>query len=248
MTTNSLFRGVTLAGAALLVITFAHRTASADEIFIAGSTLACFGAGCTPGEGASTSLGMTFNNSTFAITTTSGFGVLTGTANATPGLNFNNLGSFTMSPTPGNLVGHPFTLVITFTAPQGFTGSNQITVAGTISDFGMNRVIFEWDPFSSTLSFNDLNCEPNPTTCGTGSFVFTLNDVVVAPGETVAITGSISRAEQQPIPEPTTMLLLGTGLAGVAIKARRTSKVARVSKKPIRSAFHSPHPQTKRAD
>src|SRR5829696_9058886 len=159
MTTKSLFRSVALAGAAVLVITFAQRTASADEVFIAGSTLGCFGAGCTPGAASSTSLGLTFNNSTFATTTASGFGFLNN-----QGSNFNNLGSFTMSTTPGNLVGLPFTLQITFTAPQGFTGSNQVTIAGTISSIGMNGgVIFEWDPFSVSFSFNDSNCEPDPT-------------------------------------------------------------------------------------
>ncbi len=226
MNTNSLFKSVTLAAAALLVITFAQRTASADEVFIAGSTLGCFGAGCTP-VASSTFMGLTFSSSTFAITTTSGFFPLQGTAN--PGSNFNNLGSITMSTTPGNVVGQPFTLQITFTAPQGFTGSNQLTAAGIISSIGPNGVIFEWNPFSQSFSFNDQNCEPNPTggipgqqtTCGNGSFTFAIADVIIQPGQTEGMAALIFGAQQQPIPEPTTMLLFGTGLAGLAEIARR---------------------------
>ena len=134
MTTNSLLKSVALAGAAFLVITLAQRTASADEVFIAGSTLVCFGAGCTP-VASDTFMGLTLSGSTFAITSTSGSYVLDGPAN--PGANFNNLGSLTMSASaiPGNIVGQPFTLQITFTAPQGFTGSNQLTAAGNTISF-----------------------------------------------------------------------------------------------------------------
>lgn len=230
MTTNSLFRSAALAGAALLVITFAQRTARADEVLIAGSTLGCFGVGCTP-QASFTGLGFTFSGSTFATTTTSGVSHLGGVANPVPGSN--NLGTITMSTTPSNLAGQTFTLQITFTAPQGFTGSNPLTITYSITPFNMiGGVFLEPNPFSLILSFNDLNCEPNPTggipgqqtTCGTGSFGLALFDIGINPGETMEIAGQIGRAQQQPIPEPTTMLLLGTGLAGVAVKMRKKLK------------------------
>lgn len=225
---------IALSIALLAIFAVSQGTAKADEVFIAGFTNGCFGAACAPGASA-TVLGLTYSNSTFSGTTASGFRGLGGNAN--PGSNFNNLGSLSLSTTP-NTYNTPFTLQVTFTAPQGINGSNTATftanITGTVRSDNQGGVFVDFNNTPILFTFTDTNCEPDPTggvpgqqtTCGTGSFFFSVNDLAIDPGQTVSLTGQITGAQQTTIPEPTTMLLLGTGLAGVAARARKRRKVA----------------------
>lgn len=234
----TMLKPLALSVALLAIFTATQGEARADEVFINGFTNGCFNCAAPPSTSApqtNTLLGLTYSNSTFSGTTANGFLGIGGNPAVAPAQNVNNLGSFTLASTPQVYDGNTFTLRVTFTAPEGIAGSNTqlftAVLTGTVRSDTDGGVRIDFDNTPITFTFNDTNCGPTTvpgqqTTCGAGSFQFRVNDLSINPGQTAALSGDILGANQTTIPEPATMILLGTGLAGIAAKVRRRRKTA----------------------
>ena len=225
----SLSKPIAISLVAVAIMVFAQGAAKAEEVFVTGYSNGCFGAACaapnTSATQTATLLGLNYVNSNFSNTTVGGFLGLGGNPIAPPTQNVNNLGAFSLAATEATYTGNTFTLRVTFTAPQGINGSNTslftATLTGAVSSTGNGGVFIDFNNTPILFTFNDTNCEGGVTTCGAGSFLFFVNDVSIDPGQVASLTGVITSAQQSTIPEPTSMLLLGTGLLGVAGAVRR---------------------------
>ncbi|HZS04699.1 MAG TPA: PEP-CTERM sorting domain-containing protein [Blastocatellia bacterium] len=223
-TLKQLTRSAAFCGAVVLI---GAITALADPVnFIANSSGTFSAAGCAT----CTAAGSTLTNGSTTIT----FSSASPTLNVTlvppgePGLNSTNvyLGQFTASSGPAagvSFANAAFTLTVNFTVPADSSPAQTFsaTLSGLITTNASSSIMTWTSP--TTLTFTSV-------TAGTFTLVIEPFTPVNNPGDnpinirgTLTFTNpaAVSAAE---IPEPATLLLLGTGLLGIARALRRKQK------------------------
>ncbi|HZG52157.1 MAG TPA: PEP-CTERM sorting domain-containing protein [Pyrinomonadaceae bacterium] len=190
---------------ALIAIFGAAQIAKADPVTVSGTS-----SGTVTGSAAAF---LSFTGNSFTATTAGGVGSFSGS---------DRIGTFFLASSVGETpVNGTFTLNLTFTGPSGIDGGQSATytatVSGTISTPNVGGVSIVFDNPVQTFTFSNAN--------GSGSFSITLPNVFVQSGETANLTAGLS-GNQTAVPEPATMILLGTGLAGVAARIRKRRKDA----------------------
>lgn len=204
---TTLLKALTLAVTFAAVMIMTQGQARADEVTIAGFTT-----GVITGVPALSFVG----NNSFTNTTFLNIGALSGA---------NNLGTFSLITAPGGLVSGSFALNVTFTSPTGINGGQGTTylavITGSVAPIANNGgVSINFDNNPVVFTFSNAN--------GTGSFSLALADVFLETGQQANLTAGTT-GQSDPIPEPATLLLLGTGLTGIAAKLRQRRKAAKAA-------------------
>jgi len=167
---------------------------------------------------------------TNAITLASPTGSLTITFTGNPSTTVNtptfaSFASFQVSVTGSGMGASniPFALTITETSPIAGSQSIPAIFSGAFtSNSGIGQITFQVFPSNITVTAN------------IGGILFSIlpsaRDISLVPPATnngvSTVQGFISgSASPEAIPEPATMLLLGTGLTGIAVKLRRKLKI-----------------------
>lgn len=206
-------------GLAIIVfLTLNQGVARADTVTIHGLSIGSFNNSIFFNANA-TLHGLTFNGTTFpnpiatADTSAPSFSLFGSTL---------NLGSFTLTGAPATYTGNTFAIQLTFSHSNAplliITGATfpslPASLTGTVQSLADGSLTIDFNNapslFTVTLDGNVIH-----------TFSLVLDDIVIQPGQTVNI---ISTVNQTSVPEPTTLLMLSAGLAGVGAAIRKRRK------------------------
>lgn len=207
--------------AIVVFLTLNHGVARAETVVIHGLTVGSFN-GSIFFNPTNTLSGLTFNGTTFP-------NPIATVDTSVPSFSLSgsplNLGSFTLTGDPATYTGNTFALQLTFS----FSNAPLLNIVGTSQPSFTSTLIGTVQSLANgslTIDFNNAPSVFNVSLDGIDFHTFSLivDDIIILPGQTVNIVGTVSQTAA--VPEPMTLLLLSAGLAGVGTAVRKRRKTS----------------------